>query len=109
MRIALDENLPRPLMRIFGTGHQVTTVQDLGLAGLANGALLAWLEGNYDVFVTADKNLRYQQNLAGRSLAIVELPTNRLPLLSSMTTVIVSAVDSATPGSYTRVALPAPP
>jgi hypothetical protein len=109
MRIVLDENLPRPLTRIFGVGHQVTTVQELGLAGMANGALLAKLEGNYDVFVTADRNLRYQQNLAGRRLAIVELPTNRLPVLMTMTTEIASAVSSATPGSYTQVALPATP
>lgn len=109
MRIVLDENLPRPLVRIFGPDHQVMTVQDLGLAGIANGALLALLEGNYDVFLTADKNLRYQQNLAGRSLAIVELPTNRHPVLTAMTAEIVSAVTSATPGSYTHVNLPAPP
>jgi hypothetical protein len=67
VRIVLDENVPRSLVGIFGSGHQVTTVQDLGLAGFANGAFLALLEGNYDVFVTADKNLRYQQNLAGRN------------------------------------------
>jgi hypothetical protein len=109
MRIVLDENLPRPLMRIFGPGHLVVTVQDLGLAGTANGALLALLEGNHDVFVTADKNLRYQQNLVGRTLAIVELPTNRLPALATMTAEIVAAVTSATPGSYTQVALPSPP
>src|SRR5205823_4751940 len=66
--------------------------QELGFAGMANGALLARLEGNFEVFVTADKNLRYQQNLAGRSLAIVELPTNRLPILTTMTAEIVSAV-----------------
>ena len=41
MRIVLDENLPRPLARTFGPGHQVVTVQELGLAGTANGALLA--------------------------------------------------------------------
>jgi hypothetical protein len=109
MRIVLDENLPRPLVRIFGPSHQVETVQDLSLTGMANGALLARLEGNSDVFVTADKNLRYQQNLAGRSLAIVELPTNRLPVLGTMTAEIVSAVTSASPGSYTQVALPASP
>jgi len=109
MRIVLDENLPRPLVRIFGPSHQVVTVQDLGLAGTANGALLAQLEGNHDVFVTADKNLRYQQNLAGRSLAIVELPTNRLPILKAMTAEITSAVTSAPPGSYIQVAPPAPP
>lgn len=66
MRIVLDENLSRVLMGIFGPGHQVTTVQELGLAGVTNGLLLARLEGNHDVFVTADKNLRYQQNLSNR-------------------------------------------
>jgi len=109
MRIVLDENVPRPLARIFGSGHQVATVQDLGLAGTANGALLAQLEGNHDVFVTADKNLRYQQNLTGRSLAIVEVPTNRLPVLKTISAEIASAVTSATPGSYIQVALPPPP
>jgi hypothetical protein len=108
MRIVLDENVPRPLARIFGPGHQVATIQDLGLAGMANGVLLARLEGNYEVFVTADKNLRYQQNLAGRSLAIVELPTNRLPILGTMTAEIVSAVTSAPPGSYIQVVPPTP-
>jgi predicted nuclease of predicted toxin-antitoxin system len=109
MRIVLDENLPRPLIRIFDPVHQVATVQDLGLAGTSNSALLAKLEGNFDVFVTADKNLRYQQNLAGRTLAIVELPTNRLPILITMTAEIASEVTSAPPGSYIQVALPAPP
>lgn len=109
MRIVLDENLPRPLVRTFGPGHQVATVQDLGLAGTANGSLLAQLEGNHDVLVTADQNLRYQQNLTGRTLAIVELPTNRLPILKTMTAEIVWAVSSATPGSYTRVVPPTPP
>ena len=109
MRIVLDENLPRPLVHIFGPSHQVATVQDLGLAGTANGALLAQLEGNHDVFVTADKNLRYQQNLVGRSLAIVELPTNRLPVLRTMVAQIASAVTSAAPGSFIQVAMPTPP
>ncbi|MGC1272908.1 MAG: hypothetical protein WBC44_04320 [Planctomycetaceae bacterium] len=56
--------------------------------------------------MTADKNLRYQQNLSGRTLVIVELPTNRLPVLATMTAEITSAVSSATPGSYTIVAIP---
>ena len=100
MRIVLDENLPRPLKRAFAAVHVVTTVQELGLAGLTNGALLAELESHCDVFVTADKNLRYQQNLAGRTLAIVELPTNRLPLLLPMFDRIAAVVQSATSGAY---------
>ena len=109
MRIVLDENLPRALTRIFAPAHYVTTVQRLGLAGIAYGALLARLEGNHDVFVTADKNLRYQQNLARRRLAIVELPTNRLPVLRSMTAEIASTVMSASPGSYQRIEFSPPP
>ncbi len=103
MRIVLDENLPRPLKRAFASVHVVMTVQELGFAGLTNGILLAQLEGIHDVFVTADKNLRYQQNLVGRSLVIVELSTNRLSLLLPMIDQIVKAVESATPGAYIQV------
>jgi hypothetical protein len=102
MTIVLDENLPRPLSRIF-PGHTVTTVQEQGLAGTANGALLARLEGAFDVFITADKNLRYQQNLSGRTLAIVELPTNRLPLLRPLFPRIAAAVESITPSAYVQI------
>jgi hypothetical protein len=109
MRIVLDENLPRPLRRFFGPEHQIVTVQELGLAGTSNGALLAKLEGNHDVFITADKNLRYQQNLSGRSLAIVELPTNRWPALMAMSAEIASVVTSAMPGSYLEVSFPSKP
>lgn len=103
MRIVLDENLPRPLKRAFASAHVVTTVQELGFAGLTNGILLAQLESKHDVFVTADKNLRYQQNLVSRSLAIVELSTNRLSLLLPMIDQLVKAVESATPGAYIQV------
>jgi predicted nuclease of predicted toxin-antitoxin system len=105
MRIVLDENLPRPLKDAFPEQHFVVTVQELGLAGVSNGELLRMLEGQFDVFVTADKNLRYQQNLAGRSLAIVELPTNRLPLLAKATDILVAAVESASPGDYLTVSM----
>ena len=100
MKIILDENLPRPLKQAFSSGHAVTTVQAQGWAGTRNGALLAQLEGAFDVFITADKNLRYQQNLAGRRLAIVELPTNRLPLLRPMFARIAVAAEGARPGDY---------
>lgn len=102
MRIILDENLPKPLKRVF-PAHAVTTVQEQGLAGTFNGALLARLEGAFDVFITADKNLRYQQNLSGRQLAIVELPTNRLPLLRPLFPRIVTAVESVIPGAYVQL------
>ena len=102
MRIILDENLPKLLSRIF-PGHTVTTVQAEGLAGTVNGALLAKLEGAFDVFITADKNLRYQQNLAGRTVSILELPTNRLPLLRPLFPRIAAAVEAMAPSTYVQV------
>lgn len=102
MRIILDENLPKPLKGILFR-HTVTTVQEQGLAGTVNGALLARLEGVFDVFITADKNLRYQQNLRGRELAILELPTNRLPLLRPMFPRIAAAADTIAPGEYVQL------
>jgi hypothetical protein len=102
MRIILYENLPKPLKRIF-PGHTVTTVQEQGLSGTPNGALVARLEGDFEIFVTADKNLRYQQNLSGRSLAILELPSNRLPVLRAMFPRITAAVESIAPGQYLQL------
>ena len=102
MKILLDENLPKPLARIFAA-HLVSTVQEEGLAGTRNGDLLARIEGRFDVFLTADKNLRYQQNLSGRTIAIVEVPTNRLPLLRSIFTRISDAVDRLKPGDYVEI------
>jgi len=104
MRIILDENLPKPLKAIF-PNHFVTTVQEEGHAGVVNGILLARLEGVFDVLITADKNLRYQQNFSNRKLAILELPTNRLPLLRPLFPRIVGAIDSITPSAYIQLAL----
>ena len=102
MKILLDENLPKPMTRIF-RGHSATTVQEQGLAGTRNGALLARIEGVFDVFLTADKNLRYQQNLTGRRVVIIELPTERLPLLRPMFQRIAAAVDAVKPGEYVQL------
>ena len=81
----------------------VATVQQAGYAGLKNGQLLAALEGVFDILLTADKNLRYQQNLTGRQLAIVELPTNRWPLLRPLEARIIEAIDQCQPSDYVVV------
>jgi hypothetical protein len=60
-------------------------------------------EAEFDVLLLADKNLRYQQNLAGRGLALVELPTNRWPILEPLGVQVAAAVHGARPGSYTIV------
>jgi hypothetical protein len=100
--VIFDENVPWPLCQSLAH-HSVTSVQREGFSGAKNGELLARIDGRFDVFVIADKNMRYQQNLSGRIIAIVELPTNRWPILQAITQKIVAAVDSAQPGSYVVV------
>jgi hypothetical protein len=86
LRALLDESLPRTLARQFKT-LDVETVYDRGWAGLKNGALLRAAAGSFEIFLTADQNLRYQQNLRGSPLGVVVLAgrTNRvvdlLPLI----------------------------
>ena len=76
MRVLIDECVPR-LVKWFLTEHDAQTVQELGYSSFKNGDLLRFAEGKYDLFITADQNLRYQQNLAGRQLAILMLSTNK--------------------------------
>jgi len=75
VRILLDECVPWPLSQ-FLLGHQCSNPRKCGWAGVKNGDLLRLAEPNFDLFITADQNLRYQQNISGRKLAILELPTN---------------------------------
>jgi hypothetical protein len=102
VRVILDENVPIQMAR-FLIGHDVTTVQREGWAGIENGDLLNLVDGHFDVMVPADKNLRYQQNLASRRIALVELPSNRWPVLERMATQIADAVNNARPGKYTSL------
>lgn len=102
VRVIFDENVPLPL-RASLIHHEVSSVQEEGWSGTNNGRLLDLMEGAFDVFVLADKNLRHQHDLSDREIALVELPTNRWPLLQPLIPDIVIAVDSAEPGSYTIV------
>ena len=84
MRILFDHGTPAPLRRAL-TGHTVSTAYEMDWTELDNGALLKAAETDFEALITTDQNLRYQQNLTGRMLAIVELPTNRLPTLAKIT------------------------
>ncbi|MGO9058498.1 MAG: DUF5615 family PIN-like protein [Candidatus Binataceae bacterium] len=80
MRLLLDEQLPRHLAREL-TGHDVRTVRQQGWTGAKNGELLRWaVAAAFEVFITADKSIPFQQNLAQRALAIVILvaPSNAI-------------------------------
>ena len=104
MRIIFDENVPRPLLKYF-TAYEVSTVQSQGWSGVENGELLALIEDNFDVFILADKNLRYQQNLMNRKIALLELPTNRLPILEGLMSKIIAGLVNIQPASYVVIEL----
>ena len=103
--VILDENIPRKLGTRL-SGHRVTTVPEQGWGGVKNGLLMTLIDGSYDVFVTADKNLRYQQNLDGRQIAIIEVPFNDSEKLLPLTPEILLAIEQSIPGSYIEIASP---
>jgi hypothetical protein len=106
MLVLFDHGTPAPLSSYL-TGHMVIEARTRGWDTLTNGDLLAEAEGaGFDVFVTGDKNIRYQQNLAGRKIAVVVLSTPQWPLVRLHTDRIAAAVNAATPGSYAEVEIP---
>jgi hypothetical protein len=106
MLILFDQGTPLGI-RDSLHGHIVKTAHQQGWSTLLNGDLLRAAEGaEFDVLVTTDKNLVYQQNLSDRKIAIVVLGRNRWSLIRSTLPQIASAVDAAKPGSYTLVQIP---
>jgi predicted nuclease of predicted toxin-antitoxin system len=106
VKILLDECVPAQVRHAFA-GHDVTTVQEQGWTGIKNGVLLAAAESaGFDLFIVADKNLRHQQNLAGRRLAILELWTNHRPTLEKHFAAIRAAAESLQTGEYCPLAHP---
>jgi hypothetical protein len=108
-RILFDENVPEGIRRLL-IGHTVQTAPELGLAGLTNGDLIEAAEkAGFDVMVTADQNLTYQQNLAGRQLALVVLTTNHWDTIRPAAARIVAAVEAIQSGGFVTVAFDRPP
>ena len=105
MRILLDECVPWPVYKLLA-GHECTTAQRRGWGGLKNGDLLRLAEAEFDLFVTSDQNIRYQQNLAGRKIAILVLSTNKLRPLLAAETMIQSAVATMKPGEFRQLHIP---
>ena len=101
MRILFDHGTPFPL-RFALTGYSITRTQDMGWDTLSNGELLTAAEqAGFELLLTTDKNIRYQQNLAGRKITIAVLGTSQWPVLRLHVQRVVAAVNAITPGSYT--------
>jgi hypothetical protein len=109
MRVLFDKSAPYGLARHLER-HTVSTAEERGWGRLENGELLSAAEADgFEVFLTADKNLRHQQNLAGRKIAIVVLGNSPWPLVQLHVSEIRAAIDATTPGSFVEVDIPLPP
>lgn len=106
MRVLFDQGTPAPLRHLL-PGHGISTAYELGWSTLKNGALLAAAEAQgFEVLVTTDTQLKYQQNLAARSIAIVVLGTTSWPRIKAAAELVAVAVHDATRGAYVEVAIP---
>lgn len=97
MRILIDESLPRYTLQIV-QGYEAYTVQYMGWSGIKNGELLSRAEGQFEVFLTADKNLHYQQNLVGRTIALIVFPSNKLSVVRKLEQELKQALRAIAPG-----------
>ena len=109
MRLLFDQNVPLPLKRLLSE-HIVTTAYDMGWSELANGDLIAAGEAaGFEVLVTLDKRIRYQQNLVARTIGIVVLPEQRMDVLEGGIELVKGAIEKVGQGGYAELVLPRPP
>ena len=101
MKIILDESTPQKLRLLIDSRHTVVTIWFQGWSGLKNGALLtAADEAGFHLFITADQEIGYQQNLTGRKIAVLVLSTNNWSVIKEQVAEISAAIEAATPGSF---------
>ncbi len=106
MRVLFDQGTPAPLRQLL-EAHEVSTAYERGWSTLKNGELLTAAEGErFEVVVTTDTKMKYQQNLASRNVAVVVLSTTSWPRIKAAVDLVVAAVGAAGPGTYTEVRIP---
>jgi hypothetical protein len=87
-------------------GHECTTAQKRGWGEVKNGALLRLAEGDFELFITSDQGIRYQQNLRGRQIAILELSNNDLRRIQANAISLATAVATIHPGEFQSLTIP---
>jgi hypothetical protein len=104
MRLLLDECVPKRLKHELHH-HEVKTVQDMGWAGVKNGALLRLADTQFDAFLTVDQGIEYQQNLSGLGITLVIMvaPSNDVDDLHPLLPAVEAALASRRPGEIVRV------
>jgi hypothetical protein len=105
MRVLFDQGTPVPLRKHLGS-HQVSTAYELGWGILENGALLQHAESHgFEVLVTTDQNLKYQQNLVNRKIAVVVLSTTSWPRIQKSLPAIVEAIGAIRENGYVEITI----
>jgi hypothetical protein len=104
VKVLFDQGTPAPLRHALAA-HSIETAYERGWSGLQNGELAAAQAAGFEVFVTTDKNLKSQQNLAARSLCVVVLSTTSWPRIQRSLPVLLAAVERAAPGGYAEVSI----
>ena len=99
MRILFDQGVPVPLRRHLA-GHDIATAYERGWSNLSNGDLIQAAEAEFGLLITTDQNLRYQQNLAVRKIAILVLPTTRWPDIQKHADKVLLAVNAMSAGEF---------
>lgn len=102
MKILFDQGTP-VLLKNALANHDVKTVFEMGWSDMENGALLRVAEDTFSVFITTDQQLRHQQNLAGRKLAILVLGTTSWPRIREQLPKVTEAVEEITAGAYREI------
>ncbi len=104
MKILLDHCVPRRLRREL-SGHEVKTTHEMGWATLRNGDLLDQAQGEFDVLLTVDRSMQYEQNLKGRPLAVIILTgiNNRFETLRLLIPDVEALLPTVQPGEFYRV------
>jgi len=106
MRILFDNGTPKQIAR-FLEGHQIVRATQIGWGALENGELIERAEAHgYDLILSTDQNIKYQQNLVGRKISIVVLGRGNWPLVQPYMKQIVAAVNAVKPGTYAQVEIP---
>lgn len=106
MRVLFDQGTPVPLRALL-TNHIVATVYELGWSRLTNGELLRQAEAaGYDIFITTDQNLRYQQDITDRALAIAVLKATSWPRVKRHAAHVIAQIDSLPAGGYVEIEIP---
>jgi len=104
MKILFDQGTPVPF-RDHLANHQIETVFELGWSTLENGALLALADQSFDLFITTDQQLRYQQNLSGRTVRVAVLMTTSWPRIRAAVAQVVAIINEIKPGEYREIKL----